>query len=220
MYIIIGGGGLIGKGLATQLVAQRHDVVVIEKDPETCEDIYATTGAVTVNGSATDLSILESAGIDKCDVVVAAMRGDSDNLSFALLAKHHDVEQVIVRMNDPKYEAVYKTVGVHNIARSQELLIEQIMVNIESPELRKVISLGEIEICIFDIPEKAECLGKTISEIANTTGFPRRLIVAAMYDESTQTFIVPRGDTVLNAKDRLFLCGSLSDIKAATKFLD
>ncbi len=220
MYIIIGGGGMIGKGLATQLVAQRHDVVVIERDPETCEDIYATTGAVTVNGGATDLSILESAGIEKCDVVVAAMRRDSDNLAFALLAKHHNVRQVIVRMNDPKYEAVYKTVGVQNIARSQELLIEQIMVNIESPELRKVISLGEIQICIFDIPEKAKCLGETVGKIVNTEGFPRKVIVTCMYDEPTETFIVPRGDTVLNAKDRIFLCGTLSDIRTATKFLD
>ena len=65
MYIMIGGGGFIGKGITKELVELRHDVVVIDNDPEACEDIYAKYGAITIQGNATELETLESAGIDK-----------------------------------------------------------------------------------------------------------------------------------------------------------
>lgn len=55
MYTIIAGVGFIGKTLAKQLVEQKHDVVVIESVIETCEEIYAKYGAVTLHGNLTDL---------------------------------------------------------------------------------------------------------------------------------------------------------------------
>lgn len=219
MYIVIAGGGLIGKGLAQRLSNQRHEVVVIDQNPDVCEDIYAKFGAITINGNSTDIEILESAGIERCDIAVATMKDDSDNLAFALLAKHHGVEQIIVKMNDEKYERIYKTVGVKNISRGTELLIDQIMLSIESPELRTVISLGDIEISVFIIPEKAACVGKTVAEVVNQKGFPRELVISCVYDDHKDLFNIPRGDTVLEGKDRVFLCGARRNIEKAVKFL-
>ena len=159
MYIIIAGGGLIGRGLTQRLVENKHDVIVIDTDPRVCEDIYANYGAVTINGNAGDIHVLESARIEKCDVAASVMRNDADNLAFVLLARHFKVPQVLVRMSDPKYEEVYKTVEVSQIARATDLLIDQLMVSIESPDLRKVIGIGDLEICIVNIPEDVRCAG-------------------------------------------------------------
>lgn len=219
MYIIIAGGGLIGKGLAQRLANQKHEVVVIDQNPEVCEDIYARYGAITINGNTTDIEVLENAGIERCDIAVATMKDDSDNLAFALLAKHHNVKQIIVKMNDEKYERIYKTVGVKNISRGTELLIDQILLSIENPELRTVISLGDIEISVFIIPELAACVGQTVAQVVNQKGFPRQLIITCVYDDSDDSFSVPRGDTVLRGRDRVFLCGARRDIEKAIKFL-
>ncbi|UCD57341.1 MAG: TrkA family potassium uptake protein [Candidatus Hydrogenedentota bacterium] len=219
MYIVIAGGGLIGRGLAQRLANQKHEVVVIDQNPDVCEDIYAKFGAITINGNSTDIEILESAGIDHCDIAVATMKDDSDNLAFALLAKHYNVKQIIVKMNDEKYERIYKTVGVKNISRGTELLIDQILLSIESPELRTIISLGNIEISVFIIPSKAACVGETVAEVVNQRGFPRELIITCVYDDNLDSFSVPRGDTVLNAHDRVFLCGSRKNMEKAVKFL-
>ena len=220
MYIIIGGGGLIGKGITKKLSELKHDVVVIDIDPEACEDIYAKYGAITIQGNAAEIETLESAGIDRCDVAIGAMSNDPDNLSFSLLAKHFNVSQIVVRMKDPKYEEVYKTAGVNNIARGTQLLIDQIMVNIESPDLRKVISLGDIEICIFDIPENASCIGDTLADVVSQEGFPRKCTITCIFDDSSNLFIIPRGDHVLNARDRIFLCGLIIDIQEAVRFFE
>ena len=219
MYIVIGGGGFIGKGITKELVDQRHDVVVIDTDPEACKEIYARYGAVVIQGNATDLDILESAGIDKCDIAIAVMTKDSDNLAFSLLAKHFNVPQIIARMNDPKYEKVYKTVGVNNITRVTKLLIDQIMVNIGTPELRKVINFGDVEICIFDIPENSQCIGKTIADVVSHKGFPKECTITCIFDDSSNSFIIPRGDHILKQKDRVFLCGLRIDIKEAVRLL-
>jgi len=219
MYVMIAGGGLIGKGLAQRLVQQKHDVVVIDQNPGVCEEIYAKYGAISIQGNATDLETLESAGIERCDVAVAAMRNDADNLAFALLAKHYRTAQIIVRMNDPKYEDVYKTLGVKNIGRTTQLLIDQIMVNIESPDLRKVISFGVVEVCIYDIPENAVCIGKTLGDVVIQKGFPRSCTITCIFVDATNSFIIPRGDHTFKVRDRVFLCGLRKDIKQAVKFL-
>ena len=219
MYIIICGADLTGKGLAKRLTEQKHDVVVIDTDLAACEEIYANFGTVTINGSATDIEIIESAGIDMCDVAVATMRNDADNLAFAMLAKHYGVKQIIVKMNDPNYEDVYKKVGVRNISRGTELLIDQIMLNIENPELKTLIYFGNIEICIFAIPESARCVGQKVAGIAMLKGFPKQINVTCIFKDSTNSYIIPRGDTEIESKDKVFICGSIDDIKEAVKYL-
>lgn len=169
MYIIIAGGGIIGGNLAQKLVQLKHDVVVIDLDTQACEAVYAKYGAVTINGNATELEVLESAGIARCDVAVAVMRRDSNNLEFALLAKHYAVSQIIVRMNNPKYEDVYKSVGVHDIARTTGLLIDQIMVN---------------------IPEDAGCHGRTVEKVVGQRNFPKNIICSCVYKESRGSLFV------------------------------
>ena len=219
MYVLIGGGGLIGRGLVQKLTEQKHDVVIIDLDHGICEELYAKYGAVTIHGNATDLDTLENAGIDRCDVAVATMKNDADNLAFAMLAKHNGVSQVIVRMNDPKYEDVYKTVGVKNISRGAELLISQIMFSIESPELRTIISFAEIEICIFIIPVNAKCVGQKVASLVLQKGFPEAIIITCVFKNSTNSFIIPKGNTVIDEKDKVFICGSKEDIKVAAKFM-
>lgn len=217
MYIIIAGGGLIGKGLAEKLVAAKHDVVVIDTDSENCEDIYGRLGAITIVGDATNIETLENAQIENCDVAVGVMPNDSDNLTFSVLAKHFKVDQILVRMHESQYEPVYKSIGVANIARTTDLLIDQLIVSIESSEIRKVIQLGNLEICILNVPEKSVLEGKTISDIFHLDGFPREVTVTCIYSDEAESYIPPTGTTVIHAHDRLFLCGSHSNIKKVAK---
>ena len=194
--------------------------MVIDWEHGVCEEVYAKYGAVAIQGNATDLDTLESAGIDRCDIAVATMKNDADNLAFALLAKHHGVSQVIVRMNDPKYENIYKTVGVKNISRGAELLVSQIMFSIESPELRTVISFDEIEICLFIIPEGTKSDGITVADLVSRKGFPVSVNITCVFKDSTHSYCIPRGNTVLNANDKLFICGTREDVEAAVNFID
>ena len=219
MYITIAGGGRIGRGLAKRLVEGKHDVVIIDQDKSVCEAIYSEYGAVTINGNATNLDVLENAGVEQSDIAIAVMRNDSDNLTFALLAKNFEIPNIHVRMNDPKYESVYKSVGVTNIARVSDLLIDQFTVNIETPELRKVVGLGDLDIVIANVPKDALADGTRVKELAEMKGFPQTVVVVCVFEDASGVFTVARGDTQIHGGDRLFLCGEPKEVRAVAKML-
>jgi len=219
MYIIVLGGGLIGKALTKALVEAKHDVTVIDKNSEICEEIYANYGAISITGDGTKLETLKNAHINKADVAIGVTPDDSVNLAFSILSKHFKIPQIMVRMSDPAYEVVYKFVGVTNIARATQLLIDQFIVNIESPELRKVINIGDLVIKIINMPENSIFDNKKIIDMVKTKGFPENVTITAIYKEIENKFIAPRGNNIINSKDRIFMCGSPKDIKKAAKII-
>lgn len=220
MYILIAGGGLVGKGLAKTLHGAKHDVVVIDSNEEVCRELYSATGAVTVTGSPTDLDVLEEAGIDRADVCIGVLENDSDNISFALLAKYKKVKQIQVQMNDPKYEDVYKSIGIEHIARATELLIDQLIVSIESPELRKLIGFGELELCILNVPTDSAIHGLSVIQFKDYKGIPQELNITCIYDGEKGELILPNKDTVIKGNDRLFICGTRKNLKKAAKIIN
>lgn len=220
MYIIIAGGGIAGRNLTKNLV-QKHDVIVIEKEQSVAEKIYSRYGAVTVLGSATRIDILKEAGIEKCDVAIAVMRDDADNLSFSLLAKNFGVEKILVRMREPEYENAFEMAGATNIAATMELIVDRFITDIEEPDVRKVASLGDgkAEVSILTIPPESPISGMKISEIVSQKNFPENCVIAGIFDKAQDRYIVPRGNREIFAGNQVFLVASKDDMERAADFL-
>lgn len=220
MYIIIAGGGIAGRNLTKDLV-NKHDVIVIEKKQSVAEKIYSRYGAVTVLGSATRIDILKEAGIEKCDVAIAVMRDDADNLSFSLLAKNFGVEKILVRMREPEYENAYEMAGATNIAATMELIVDRFITDIEEPDVRKVASLGDgkAEVSILTIPSDSKISGMKISEIVSQKNFPENCVIAGIFDKKQDRYIVPRGNRAIFAGNQVFLVASKDDMERAAAFL-
>lgn len=220
MYIIIAGAGLIGRGLLARLMEGRHDIVVIDQNRDICESVYARFGAVTVCGNATDIFVLEDAGIKKCDAVVATMHNDADNLAFSILAHSYGVKQILVRRREPRYESAYRSAGATHITRTTSLIIDQFIVALEAPEVRKVITLaGDVDISFVSIPEAGACAGLTVQEIASKQGFPSECLIVGIYKEASDKFVVPRGSAQVDAGDRLFLSATPENTNKAAVVL-
>ncbi len=132
MYIVIGGGGIAGSALAKSLTDLKHDVVVIEPNKDACEALYAETGAVTVNGSATEIRTLQEAGVDRADVAIACMYRDSDNMSFALLSRSLGVPRIIAKMRDPNYKVAFDAAGVNFVCDMIEMLKTEVLAELET----------------------------------------------------------------------------------------
>jgi len=221
MYIVIAGAGLIGSGLAERLIESRHDVVVIDQDRGVCEWIASRLGAPALHGNATDVDILEQAGIAKADAAVGTTRVDADNLAFALLAKSYDVPRVIARMRNPNYEAAYRKAGVTTTVHVSEVFVNQIMLDIEEPHLRKVATFGagKAAIVVDTVPEGASVSGKTVSQCAADADFPADCVVTGLYRPDSQQFVIPRGAAEIRSGDRVFLVAEYRTLRKASKFL-
>jgi trk system potassium uptake protein TrkA len=107
MRVAIAGAGAVGRSIARELVESQHQVMLIEReltqiDPASVEE------AEWVHADACELASLEEAGVESCDVVIAATGDDKVNLVVSLLAKtEFGVRRVVARVNDPRNEWLF-----------------------------------------------------------------------------------------------------------------
>ncbi len=221
MFIIVAGAGRIGSEITSIYVKKKHDVVAIDRDPHVCETLYAETGAMTVTGSATNLRILRQAGADKADAIVCLMHSESDNIATALLAKSIGIPRIVARLINPIYEQAYKLAGINHIVRASDLLINQIMIEIEHPAVRKVMTIGggKAQVYALTIREKAKVAGMTIKDVTRQKGFPDECVFMGVYDEEEDEFHITRGEYALQPGDVLFLISKSQFIKQAADFI-
>ncbi len=221
MRIIVAGAGVTGYLLLKMLVAKKHDVVVIDVDREVCEEVYAETGAMTIHGSATDVRTLEKAGTQNSDVVLCLVRHDSDNIAISILAKSLGVRSIIALLRKPEYEPAYKSAGVTTIISLTDLLLHQLIMEIEQPNVKSIMPLGggKAEIYAVEIPPEAKSVGMTVREITEQGGFPKECVFVGIYHKDSDVFCIPRGDHDLKEWDTVFLVSNSLYIKPATDFL-
>lgn len=103
MLVAIAGAGNVGLFIANELVDGGHEVLLIENNLEVVKRIPARDGITVCAADACEVSSLKEAGLERCDVLVAATGDDEDNLVVSLLAKQEfAVPRVIARVNHPK----------------------------------------------------------------------------------------------------------------------
>jgi trk system potassium uptake protein TrkA len=196
-------------------------VVVVDRDREVCEDLAARTGALVRFGNATDIDVLEEAGISKADVAAAATPNDADNLAFAVLARHFNVPRVITRMRNERYEAAYESAGVGEVINVVDLFVNQLVLEIEQPQLQQVASLGggKASITIAVVPENSIAHTRTVADIAGDERFPKACVIAGIFRDETDEFIIPRGMREVRSGDKLFLVADTGNVSRAAAYL-
>lgn len=221
MYIIVAGGGMVGGGLARRLLDNKHDVVLIDHREEVCSKLYAETGVVAIKGSATQIEMLKEAGVEKADVIVAATPSDADNLVCAILAKSLDVPQIVVRMRDPNYEKAYKVTGVNAVVRVTDLMVNQMVMEIEKPKVRRITTIGggKANIFMVIVPPGAKVAGMMARDLAVRSDLPSECVFVALYNPTSGQLSVPMGDDTINEGDELFFISTAEDVKRIVSFL-
>src|SRR5277367_5963890 len=114
MYVLIAGGGKVGSNLARTLIRGGHEVTLIEQRAIRFEQLEGELEHQVHKGDATELFVLERAGIKRPpDVVVAGTGDDEDNLVICQLARDlYGVEAVIARVNDPRNQQYFDLLGI------------------------------------------------------------------------------------------------------------
>src|SRR6478736_2442950 len=108
MRVAIAGAGNVGVFIANDLVKGGHEVQMIEQSPEVAARVQKPNGVDWLVADACEVSSLRAAGLERCDVVVAATGDDEDNLVISLLAKQEfGVPRVVARVNHPKNEWLF-----------------------------------------------------------------------------------------------------------------
>src|SRR3954467_7950262 len=114
MYVLIAGGGKVGANLIRSLLRAGHEVTLIEQKPYRFDKLEAEFEHQVIRGDATELFVLERAGITRPpDLLVAATGDDEDNIIICQLAREKfGVGNVIARINDPRNQPYFDLLGI------------------------------------------------------------------------------------------------------------
>ncbi len=123
MHVIIGGCGRLGAEIADRLSADADtDVVILDTDELAFDRLGTTFNGETLVGDCTDRDMLEQAGIQRADGLIAVTRFDNANLMSVEIASHlYDVPRTIARLFNPEREEVYRKLGVRYVSSTSTI---------------------------------------------------------------------------------------------------
>jgi len=114
MYIVIAGGGKVGSNIARTLIGMQHEVTLVEQRRDRFGQLEGEFGHSAMLGDATEIAVLERAGIARPpDLVLAVTGDDEDNLIISQIAKEgYGVSKAIARVNDPRNQETFDLLGI------------------------------------------------------------------------------------------------------------
>jgi trk system potassium uptake protein len=201
MYVVLVGGGRIGRYIARDLVGKGHEVTVLELEGDRVESLVAETGVLVIEGDAADLRYLEQAHTDRADVFVATTHEDDLNLVACQLARiEFGAKRTISRVNNPQNVEIFQAVGIEAVS-STRLISELIENEFSVGELIHLTSLrgGRVNLVEIRIPDSGGRTGT--ARRLDQLPLPESAIVVVIF-RGDQT-IIPRGGTEILPGDEI-----------------
>lgn len=205
MYVVLVGAGSVGAQVARKLLEEGHEVLIIEKDRMRHSELSERFGTSAVmRGDGCEVRVMDEAGMGRADAVAAVTGDDEDNLVVCQMAKRRfNVKRTIARVNDPRHEKLFRTLGVDRIISSTQIIFNLIEQEIETGDVIPVGALqqGELEVAEAEITSRSPACGKQIGELQFADG----TIVVAVVRAGQQ--MLAREDLVLQTGDTLVAIG-------------
>lgn len=168
MRVAIAGAGNVGRSIAAELIENGHQVLLIDRDPRSIKT-ETVPEAEWLLADACELSSLEEAEIDSCDVAIAATGDDKVNLVVSLLAKtEFGVPRTVARVNHPKNEWLFNEVWGVDVAVSTPRLMSALVEEAVSVgDLVRLLTFheGEANLVEMTLPESSPQVGVRVGDI-------------------------------------------------------
>ena len=202
MRVIIVGGGRTGAHLAEQLIAEGHLVRLVEHRPEVLERLHQELpGDVTVAGDGSSPAVLDAAGIEQAQVLVAATGEDENNLVITTLARFEfHVPRTIARVNNPRNAWLFTPeMGVDVALNQTDILARLIEEEMSMGDMMTLLKLrrGEYSLVEEKLPQRSRALGIPLRDL----GLPDDCNLAAVIRDGK--IITPRGYMVFQEGDEI-----------------
>lgn len=220
MKIIIAGGGKVGEALCAELSTQIHDVVLIEKKPDVLErmiDNYDITGLA---GNAASYEVQVEAGAEDADVFIATSESDEINIISAIMARKIGVTHTVARVRNPEYSSqfdfVRDSLGIDILINPDFSAARDIAAIIKYPSALSVETFmgGRVSLVEFEVADQSPLIGLPLTEYSSKFNSIRICIV-----HRGDEVMIPKGQTALQAGDRIHVTGYVKDMVRFRKFM-
>src|SRR5262245_22546890 len=201
MRVAIAGAGNVGLFIANDLAETGHEVLLMEQSEDVAGRVEVHKGVDLVVADACEVTSLRAAGLDTCEVVVAATGDDEDNLVISLLAKQEfAVPRVIARVNHPKNEWLFnENWGVDLSVSTPHLITALVEEAVSVGRLVRILQFerGTVRLVEVTLADNSPVIDEAIKDL----DIPRDATIVAVL--RGQHVVMPRGDTVFEAGDEV-----------------
>lgn len=220
MKIVIAGIGKFGDYLTRQLAKENNEITVIDINFNGKEALINNEDINNIEGNALDVKILEEAGVQNSDLLIASMKEDSENVMCALLARKLGVKNTIARIRRPEYidslNMIKEPLGLSMIISPKQLTANQIAQTLSIPSAIETTSFfkGRIYVISLKLKEDSKYIGQSIKEISQKLN--GNIIVCAI--EREDSVVIPNGETIIQAEDKIHITGTRKDINSFLRY--
>ncbi len=215
MHWVIVGAGRLGTRLVGLARKARHDVTVIEQDPERCRAVAEAHDVMAIQGDGATRAALEKARAPDAGAVVVTCRGHGVALAVAALARRMNIRRVLAVAHGEEHQEVLEEAGVVAVESPEDLAAEKLFWWLEESPVRDLFRLAGGQLKVFEVPldEGTAPADRTVADFQETTG-ARVACVRRGGD-----WLLPLPGTDLKAGDRLTLFTAVDDMVKVLKHL-
>ena len=200
MYIIIVGAGKVGWNLARELLEKEHEVTLIENNRDRYLAVEQELEHNIQYGDASELWVLERAGIQRADMVIAVTGDDEDNMLICQVAREkYLVEQIIARVNNPRNRQHFDLLDIKPSVSATDLILRLIEHEVPQYGLVHLLDLQEegLEIIELQLTDDSRVTGERVGDLEMPEG---SLLISVLREGKG---FVPGPDTVLESGDEV-----------------
>ena len=214
MRVAIAGAGAVGRSVATELVENGHHVLLIDKSPASIRS-EAVPGAQWLLADACELSSLEEARLETCDVMISATGDDKANLVISLLAKtEFAVPRTVGRVNHPSNEWLFgESWGVDVAVSTPRLMAALVEEAVAVGDLVRLFTFRQSNTNLVELtmPGDSPLVGTRVADVP----WPGDVLLVAILRDTS--ILTPDRDRALEAGDELlFVTQSDAEAELAT----
>ncbi len=215
MYVIIVGAGKVGRNLARELIGKGQEVTLIESSRPRYLALEEEFEHALQYGDATELWVLERAGVQRADLVIAVTGDDEDNMLVCQVAKEKYLcGRIIARVNNPRNYDHFKLLGIQPAVSATDLILRLIEHEVPRYGLVHLLALEEerLEIIELEVSAEAPAVGQRVADLDLPEG---SLVISVLRGGSG---FVPKADTTIESGDEVLLVLDPGLEPAITKF--
>src|SRR5438876_10988976 len=202
MYAVVVGAGKVGWNLARELIQKGNELTLVESDRQRYATVEEELEHAVQFGDGSELWVLERAGIERADMVIAVTGDDEDNILICQGAREkYGVERVIARCNNPRNLQHFELIGVKPAVSATDLILRLIEHEVPRYGFLHLLDLPQerLEIIEVEVAPGAPAAGKKVREL----GIPDGSLVISILRDGTG--FVPLADSVVEAGDEVLI---------------
>ena len=201
MYIIIVGAGKVGYHLGSLLMAQGHEVMLIEENRSKFDTLSLEFHESIMLGDGSAVEVLKEAGANRADVIVAATGNDEDNLVICQVAKLVFLRlRTIARVNNPRNEELFTGLGIDASVSATKIINAMIQEQVQARDMMiplLTLKAGDVEIVEVELSRSSHIVNRKIKDLSLPPG---SIFIAVIRGEEV---IIPYGETEFQPEDRV-----------------